>query len=257
MKKTGHVTKDYIVNAPLPHHGDSYTVISHADVINKVKRIINENGFEIEHELYKCNTDAQIANGIYHIKSDLDPEMGMMFAWVNSYNKMRRFRCAVGSYVTVCMNGMISGDLSSYGRKHTGDADVEYAQVIKDQLQQLSAHHKRLVADKNMMKNIEVTKRRQTELLGRMYLHDNIINSVQLNIIKEQLAKPDYDYNASEDSVWALYNHVTHAIKDTHPFKWMDAQRNVHNFFTAEYSSYMRPAAADLVLKSEGGYFEL
>jgi len=256
MRRTGDVTKDYIVNAALPHHGDSYTVIPHADVINKVTRAITENGFKIERELYRCNTDAQIANGIYHVKSELDDEMGMMFAWVNSYNKMRKFRCAVGSYVTVCMNGMISGDLSTYGRKHTGDADVEYNQVIKDQLNQMSHYHKSLVRDKNMMKNIPVTKRKQAELLGRMYIEEGIITPTQLTTIKSEIEKPSYDYNAPEDSIWNLYNHVTHAVKETHPYKWIDTQRAVHNFFTAEYSSYMRPAFIDSVLEQHG-YFEL
>lgn len=256
MKTTSDVTKNYLMQAPLPTHGGRYSVIPHTDVIRNVVKTINNNGFEIERELYRSSLDAQVATGIYHIKSNLDDEMSMMFAWVNSYNKTKRFRCAVGSYVTVCMNGMISGDLKSYGRKHTGSADVEYSQVIKDQLSQLSKHHKQLVNDKNSMKEITVSKKRQAELLGQLFISENIITSTQLSEVKEQMVKPSYDYGTPEDSLWTLYNHVTHAVKGTHPSLWIDRLKDIHTFFTQEYASYMRPQATDTVVH-QGGMFSL
>ena len=255
MKTTPDVTKNYLIGAPLPQHGGRYSVIPHGDVIRKVTKSIEQNGFEIERELYRSSMDAQVATGIYHIKSSLDNEMSMMFAWVNSYNKTRRFRCAVGSYVSVCMNGMISGDLKSYGRKHMGSADVEYSQVIFDQLSQLSAHHKNLVNDKNAMKEITVSKKRQAELLGQLFINENILTSTQLSEVKQEMENPTFDYGTPDDNLWTLYNHVTHAVKSTHPSLWIDRLRDVHTFFTQEYSSYMRPTSSDFV--PEKGVFTL
>lgn len=252
MKRVNaNVTRQYIENAPLPVHGNSYTVIPHSKVIEKVLNELNGAGYLVERELYKCNLDAQIATGVYHIKSSLDDEMGMMFAWVNSYNKQKRFACAAGSYVGVCMNGMISGDLSVYSRKHTGSADLEANSVITKQIGQLDSQHKLLVKDKQSMKKILVTPERQAELLGKMYIHENIISANQLGIVKKEMTSPSYNYNASDDKLWTLYNHVTHAVKTSHPSKWMKDQQKVHEFFTQEFEAVMRPSAIDQIIEPE------
>ena len=67
--------------------------------------------------------NAKVAQGVYHLASTEDEEMGMMFAWTNSYDKSTRFQCAVGAFVNVCSNGMLCGDMANYARKHTGKAD--------------------------------------------------------------------------------------------------------------------------------------
>ena len=58
----------------------------------------------------------------------------MMFAWTNSYNKQIRFQCGIGAYVFVCNNGMVAGDMSTYARKHTGNADSEAFNQIMSQI---------------------------------------------------------------------------------------------------------------------------
>lgn len=247
MKRVNaNVTRQYIESADLPVHGDSYTVIPHGEVIKKVLNELAKSGYQVERELYKCNLNAQVATGIYHIKSSLDSEMGMMFAWINSYNKQRRFSCAAGSYVNVCMNGMISGDLSVFARKHTGDADIEANNVITRQVSELKNQHTQLIQDKNNMKLITVSKERQAELLGKMFVHENIISANQLGIVKREMENPSYNYNVGEEKLWSLYNHVTNAVKTSHPAHWMKDQRAVHNFFTKEFAAVMRPAPADL-----------
>ena len=87
MKRSTLTTQDYLTNAPLPEATDSYTVIPHGMIIQNTKDILTKKGFEIERELYRCNPGAQVAQGIYHIKYGNDPDMSMMFAWSNSYDK--------------------------------------------------------------------------------------------------------------------------------------------------------------------------
>jgi hypothetical protein len=245
QRVNANVTRQYIESAPLPNHGDSYTVIPHSKVIEKVLTQLDNHGYTVERELYKCNLNAQIATGVYHIKSSLDNEMGMMFAWVNSYNKQKRFGCAAGSYVNVCMNGMIAGDLSVFSRKHTGNADLDANTVIGNQIGELDNQHKKLISDKNSMKKITVGAERQAELLGKMYIHENIITANQLGIVKKELESPSYNYNAGTDKLWTLYNHVTHAVKSSHPGNWMKDQQKVHEFFTQEFNAMMQPAPID------------
>ena len=92
-------TQEYLINAALPEATDTYTVIPHGTIIDTTRTALKAKGLEIERELYRCNDGAQIASGIYHIKYGNDADMGMLFAWTNSYDKSTKFKCTMGGYV--------------------------------------------------------------------------------------------------------------------------------------------------------------
>lgn len=235
-KRAVSATKEFLVAAALPtYEGDSYTVIPHEFVIQETINNLKAQGFGIKQELYRCNQNANIAQGIYHLDYSDDPEMGMMFAWSNSYDKSMRFKCAVGGVVRVCMNGMVSGNMGTWGRKHTGSADSETIETIQAQITKAKQYYKQLVYDKETMKTIQVSPKTQAELVGRLYFQENLLNTEQLTVIKHQLTNPKYDYNTDKDSLWALYNHITLSLHKAHPKDWLDHQRLVHWFFTQEY----------------------
>jgi len=41
-------TRHYLENAPLPSHGDTYTVIPHRDVIENTLNMLNASGFKVQ-----------------------------------------------------------------------------------------------------------------------------------------------------------------------------------------------------------------
>ena len=101
-----------LINTPLPNHNDSYTVVAYKEIIEKTRQIIKSSGFIIKEEIYRSAENGNIGQGIYHIKPSQsefanEDELGMMFAWTNSYNKRIRFQCGVGAYVFACSNGMV------------------------------------------------------------------------------------------------------------------------------------------------------
>lgn len=235
-KRASIVTKEFLKAAALPtYEGDTYTVIPHEFVINETLKNLGAQGFSIKHELYRCNENANIAQGIYHLDYSNDPDMGMMFAWSNSYDKSMRFKCATGGYVFICSNGVVRGDMGSWGRKHTGSADQETIDTIQDQIGKAKQYYRQLVYDKETMKDIMVSDKASAELIGRLYFKENLLNTEQLSIIKQQLRTPAHDYNADKKSLWSLYNHITYSLRAAHPKNWLDHQRLVHWFFTQEY----------------------
>jgi hypothetical protein len=242
--RTQDCTKEYLTSVALPTHAESYTVISHEFIINHTMEQLALHGFSVEKETYRANSDGSIAQGVYYINYTKDPEVGLMFAWSNSYNKLMRFKCAIGGYVFICMNGVVAGDMGSWGRKHLGSADTETVKAIIEQISNADIHFDRIVADKDVMKKITITERKQAELLGILYAEYEILSSEQMSIVKQQMDKPSYDYNCEMNSLWAFYNHVTHALKKAHPRDWMDDQRKLHWFIAIEF---------DLVNFIEGG----
>lgn len=235
-KRATVTTKELLIQAPLPTHGTTYAVISHEHVINSTLQMLADNNLEIEKELYRCNQEGEVAQGLYMLKSSLDSEMGMMFAWSNSYDKSMRFKCAIGGNMLISGSTVVAGDISSWGRKHTGSALQEADDTIKEQITNATKYYIQLVQDKAEMKDVEVNERLRAELLGVLLLKEKVLNLEQIGIIKNELQRPTYDYNADKNSLWTLYNHVIFSLKRAHPRTWMDQQKQVHWFLCSEFS---------------------
>jgi hypothetical protein len=251
-KRAGITTKEYLINTPLPEHAGTYTVISHEFIINKTKEVLASKGFQIEHELYRCNEGGDIAQGVYHLKfnGEQDPEMSMMFAWANSYDKTMRFKCAVGGYLNASKSVIISGKLGSWGRKHTGAADIETSDMIQSQIENAETYYKQLVEDKASMKSITITKTKRAELLGRIYLEHELLTTEQVSLVKAEIKKPSFDYNCSTDSLWSFYTAMVYALQKAHPRTWMDQQRMIHWFLAEDFG--IIPGYIAEAIKTEG-----
>ena len=230
-KKIQDCTKAHLISIDLPVHGDSYTVISHESVMDYAYTELANAGFGIVTEDYRATADGQIAQGIYRLNYNSDPELSMMFAWTNSYNKQVRFKCGVGAYVNQIGTVMVCGDMGSWARKHTGSADEETVQTIKDQITDATMYYNQLVADKEAMKGISMTKRKQSQLLGILFAEYKILTTEQASMIRNEMDKPSHVFEDT-NSLWAFYNYVTTALQHSHPKTWMEDQRVLHYFIS-------------------------
>ena len=231
-KKIQNTTKAHIISVPLPQHGDSYTVISHQFIIDYAYKALANAGFGIVDEEYRCTADGQIAQGIYKLQFNSDPELSMMFAWTNSYNKQVKFKCVVGAYINNTGSVMISGDMGSWVRKHMGTADVETQSTIDEYVTNAHMYYNQLVSDKVIMEGITLNKRRQAQLLGVLFAEYEILTTEQASIIRDQMRKPSFAFSNTE-SLWAFYNYVTIALQQSHPRTWMEDQRILHHFISS------------------------
>jgi len=228
-KKIQNTTKAHLISVPLPNHGASYTVISHQFVIDYAYQALATAGFGIVEEEYRCTADGQIAQGIYKLNFNNDPELSMMFAWTNSYNKQVKFKCVVGAYINQTGSVMISGEVGSWVRKHTGTADTEVMATIDDYITNAYMYYNQLCADKAAMEVVSLNKRKQSQLLGVLFAEYEILTTEQASMIRDQMKRPLQVFTNS-DSLWAFYNFVTNALQSSHPKTWMEDQRILHYF---------------------------
>jgi len=231
-KKIKDCTWDYLTGIPLPLHADTYTVISHENVMDYSKTALINAGFTIEREEYRATADGQIAQGVFRLHYGTDQELSMMFAWTNSYNKQVRFKCGVGAYINTNGTVMVCGDMGSWARKHTGTADTETIATITNQVTNAHMYYNQLVSDKNVMQTISMTKRKQAQLLGILFAEYQILTTEQASIVRQQMDKPSYVF-ADNNSLWAFYNYVTLALQQSHPKTWMEDQRILHYFINS------------------------
>jgi hypothetical protein len=248
-KKIKECGKAHLISVPLPDHGDTYTVISHESVIDYAYTELANAGFGIVSEEYRATADGNIAQGIYRLQYQNDPELSMMFAWTNSYNKQVRFKCGVGAYVNHIGTTMVCGDMGSWARKHTGTADEETVATIKEQIANAHMYYDQLVADKDAMKEIKMNKRKQAQLLGILFAEYQILTTEQASIVRSQMDKPKHVFEDSS-SLWAFYNYVTIALQSSHPKTWMEDQRVLH-YFISSVNNFAKPLPVEVEVEHE------
>lgn len=241
-KRISECSKAHLINVPLPQHGSTYTVISHQFVIDYVHQALAAAGFNIVSEEYRCNADGQIAQGIHKLMYNKDPELSMMFAWTNSYNKQIKFKCLVGAYIETTGTVMVSGDMGVWIRKHMGTADVETKQSIDEQIQNAHQFYQQMVSDKNEMVDKTLDKRKKAQLLGILFAEFGILTTEQASVVRNYIERPLTSF-ANPDSLWAFYNAVTIALQQSHPRTWMEDQRVLHYFIDSVYKFPKAPLA--------------
>ncbi len=232
-----------LMTAPLPEKTGRYTPIAHSRVIGYITEMLDKQGFTVKKSIYRSAVDGLIGQGEYHIEYGGDAEMGLMLAWQNSYNKQVSFKYAIGAHVFVCSNGVVCGDLASYKRRHTGTADSDALEYIETYIKQAKEIFARLVYDREELKKHTLGWKDVAEMVGRMYLYDQVITSTQLNIMKREMDNPTYSYGVEPMNAWSIYNYATHAFKEDSPRNWINRHIDLHNFFSKEFNldTYKQP----------------
>ena len=229
--KTYESAKSILINAEIPQQTRTYKPVSHERLIDLTLESIYQSGFELATESYSSARNGNVANGKFAIKNVADSEMQLQIGWQNSYDKSLSLKFAIGTKIFICSNGCVSGDYGAFKKKHQGEIQEFTPQAITEYIQRAGDAFQRMQAERDAMKSIDVTRRVQAELIGRMIVEEQFIESTQLNIIRKELESPTHDYGAS-GSLWELYQFTTFSMKEVHPTLWMDNHIDAHNFFT-------------------------
>lgn len=229
-------TMERVIEAPVPEATRTYRPVENAKLIDLVVNGITKAGFSIDREIYHISPSMTNATGSYHISNVNDSEMQLQIAWQNSYDKTMSLKFAIGAHVFICRNGCVYGDLGSFKKKHVGIVKQYSAQKITEYIKQSQDIFEQMITEREMMKEVEVDKRLTAELLGRMVVEKEFMTTEQLNIIRGELKKPTYNYNA-ENSLWELYQHCTHSMKISHPRLYLPNLIKTHNMISEVLTS--------------------
>lgn len=223
-------------NVPVPTQTTTYKPITHTELDTLIKEALIRNNFILTNSTYLMARDGKEAVGKYNINYGDDSDIGLMVVWQNSYDKVVTVKLAIGGNVFVCSNGVVVGDMGAYKHKHNGDVQEITPATIDEFIKSAATVFEQLVKDKNHMKTILSSMREFSELLGRMYIEENIITANQLSTVKRELYKPSFDYNAPVESVWNLMNCITLALKEAHPKNWLEQHINVYKFLVKHFN---------------------
>lgn len=222
--------KARLFSTPLPEKTRTYKPVSHKELATITLDGISDAGFKLRRQEYNSAKDGLEATARYSIQDIADEDMALEIGWQNSYNKKLSLKFAIGTRIFICDNGCVSGNFGAFKKKHMGDVlDFTPAEIIKS-IKGAADIFTRIQKQRDTMKLIEVRSVAKAEIIGRLFLHEQMINSTQLNIIRGEINTPSFDYGA-KNSLWELYQHTTYAMKNLHPRLWMESHIAVHDFF--------------------------
>lgn len=225
----------YLREVTLPEATETYTVISHGHIIDTVRTELAKNGFEIDKEVYAYSHNGEIALGKVYIKTEKDPQMGMIFTWWNSYNKQVKFGCAVGSFIYDNNASLIGSEGMSWIRKHTGTADQEADNIIEQLISHANMYFDKLITEKNTMMQCPLTKEDFGCIMGALYFEHELITPNQASAIKKEYHKPEHTYTHKE-TLWGLYKLLMFGIEGMDIKKWARSQQKLHHMIMTEYA---------------------
>ena len=223
-------TKYILTGTELPKETRTYKPVSHGQLIDLTLESIHQAGFKLDSEKYSAARDGNIANGRFTISNVADKEMQLQIGWQNSYDKSLSLKFAIVTQIIVCQNGMVSGDYGAFKRTHQGDVQEFTPAAIIEYIKSAGEGFRKMQSERELMKHVQINARATAELVGRMILEKEFIESTQVNMIKRELNKPTHDYGAPQ-SLWELYQYTTYAMKDVHPTLWMGNHIDAHDFF--------------------------
>ena len=226
-------TESQLLAVEVPKETRTYKPISHAQLIDLTLESIHSAGFELDKKTYSSARDGNVANGRYTIRNVADNEMRLEIGWQNSYDKSISLKFAIGTRILICQNGCVSGNFGAFKKKHVGEVQTFTPSAITEYIKHAGDAFSNIQREREQMKNVEINTRKSAELLGRMIVEENILESTQLNIIRAEMNKPTHDYG-SKGSLWELYQHTTFAMKEVHPTLWMGNHMKAHSFFVNE-----------------------
>ena len=227
-------TKEFLLGVEIPLQERVYRPIPNAVLINNTLEAIDKAGFNVEKEIYYTGAKGNQMLGRIGISMG-NTEIGMELAFHNSYDKSLSLKFCVGEKIWLCQNGQCYGSEGNYKSKHSGLIQVEAPKNIQLYLENLEDKFENVLKRKKRFEQIEITKKTCAELLGRMYVEEEIITSSQLNIIKNELINPSYNYQA-DGTLWEFNNYVTYSLQQTNSKDYIDKSLQLFNFIETEFA---------------------
>ena len=225
---------DSFIDAPISYEGSKYSPMSHRAIIETMSQYLEKRDIKVQEESYLVGGFGQKVIGQLDL-GVLDKDLNYTLAWKNSLDGSMSFGIASGSLVQVCSNTNIWGEDVNIKRRHTGrNTTQDIIEHINGALNTFENVYSLHTRRKEQLSNEKVSKRQISELIGRLYLEDDLIKDQQLSIIKKELNSPSFEYGAP-DSAWELYNHCTYAIKESHPLNWHKTHKDVCTFFEENF----------------------
>lgn len=248
MKRLYQAKREEVYNAPIiPWNNGTYTPISNKQIMDLVETKVHDLGLSVRSEEYKvATTDKGLIKGVigaYNITTD-NGEFCQRVMFRNSYDKSMSFAFVCGLLVMICENGCISGDYQ-YKRVHRGVLENNTSTTEKDVIVNINDGFKMLESSfeqntkqLNSLKEIEISPEESFSILGELFFTQAVISITQMSIIKKEFEHSRNFRHLGDPKFtgYDLYNHITEALKLSHPSDYIHNHVATHRLFEETFN---------------------
>lgn len=218
-------TLNDLLMAPVPVGTGSYTPVSNFALIEIVKEGLDKKGMKILSERYQANAQHTQMFAVYEI-AETDGEQRLMVGFRNSYDKSLAVGLVSGSSVIVCSNLMLKGDIKVL-RKHTNGVFNDLSNIVHQTIDISYEELESNIKTAQDLKQIDMSRQEMARAAGEMFISKNLITSDQLNIMKREIISSE---KFTQETRWDFYNHLTEALKKSHPSSAMQRHIEAGNY---------------------------
>lgn len=211
--------KRYAFQQPIPEATRTYGPVANQELYEVVTERVRQHGLTIVDEEFMTALKGQVTLCKLHINTPENPDVNRTFAFLNSYNKMRKVTFASGAVVMACWNGMFIGDEGSFSRRHYRNVWDDIHAAVDTQVNKMSTNFGQLMEFKRRAEQQMMHPSTAAGIAGQMYFRD-IISPRMLSDIKNEIHNSnlwsfdkDEDGELLSDTVWKFYNNCTEAVK--------------------------------------------
>ena len=230
MRLVKNFDEHFVSRVQLPVPTASYSPLAHNWIIDTLREEGDKQNLSLTNLNIIGNNLGTKIIGTFDVMAGNDT-YGMRVAFKNSYDKSMPFAMALGAVIFVCSNSVISGEIN-YKRKHTGIAMTDSKKYITEGLSFIGDYYERLVTDMNLLSGISLTEKEASHITGELYLLGDVINGMQLNIVKDELynSKNFVHIDSELFSAFDWYQSITESLKKSHPTRFISDHAELHQF---------------------------
>ena len=243
MKVLVQATRKDVYEAPvIPWNNGTYTPLANKKIMDLIDSKLSDENLVVKNENYKVAVNERgLIRGViasYDITSG-DGEFGRRIMFRNSYDKSMSFALVCGTVVWICTNGCVSGDYQ-YKRVHKGIIDEDSNSMERDVIENIDWGFKFLgKAFENNTRQLRELKQYQIgpdqtyRILGDLFFAQNVISIQQMSRVKKEMEiNRNFRHFGDKDfTAYDLYNHITEALKYSHPTTYISDHIKTHKLF--------------------------
>lgn len=223
------ITQEDLLQVTIPKETKTYVPVSHESMINLVREELDKRSIKIKDERFSANRGGLQMFGQFTLEGG-NKEQDLNLGFRNSYDKSMQLGFVAGSRVIVCSNMMFSGDFKSAHMHNAGIKD-ELQKIVVQTVDSLEINFKQIQKDSKKLKSVKVDRYKIAEILGDLFLNEEILTTTQLQIIKSELKLQE---NFKAETMWDIYNHTTEALKKSPVTRLIDDHVKAHEYYMAK-----------------------
>jgi hypothetical protein len=230
------ITRQDLADAPLPQHGESYSIVKHDMVLDLIEKALASTEYKIVKEHLYLSGNKQVSEISLTLDYQVSDDVECVIRFLNSYNKQIAFR--INTALRVKESGnlfMLSG--TNFKRVHKGAALSAIEDSFYMQLIDLKDNFDLLNRQKEALKHKLMSKNQAFLLSAILYLEKSIITSEQLSYIKKEFNKSTYDYGCDKLSAFHYLMIATLAVaqRGTRIDEKYSQHSKLHEFFISTF----------------------